>query len=136
MMNIKLLALVLSLLLVFGCVMENKTNANNVINMTKKNDTKKPATETVSREIVVLETNNGLIEIELNREKAPITVENFVKYVKMGFYDGTIFHRVIPRFMIQGGGFNQLKREKPTGAPIKLESANGLKNLKGTVAMA
>ncbi|MBI5223136.1 peptidylprolyl isomerase [Candidatus Micrarchaeota archaeon] len=116
--------------------MENKTNTTDVINMTKKNDTKKSATANATKEIVVLETNKGKIEIELNRAKAPISVENFVKYVKMGFYDGTIFHRVIPGFMIQGGGFNVAKREKTTGAPIKLESNNGLKNFKGTIAMA
>ncbi len=87
-------------------------------------------------EIVVLETNKGIIEIELNRAKAPITVENFLKYVDMKHYDKTIFHRVIKGFMVQCGGFSVDKKEKRTGPPIVLESNNGLKNEKFTVAMA
>lgn len=87
-------------------------------------------------EIVVLETTKGNIGIELNRAKAPATVDNFVKYVKEGFFDGTIFHRVIPDFMIQGGGFTPDGSQKRTRQPIKLESKNGLKNTKGTIAMA
>lgn len=87
-------------------------------------------------ETVVIETSKGTIEIELDREKAPVTVENFVGYVNDGFYDGTVFHRVIPNFMIQGGGFTAEGVQKETNAPIKLESDNGLKNLKGTIAMA
>jgi cyclophilin family peptidyl-prolyl cis-trans isomerase len=85
---------------------------------------------------VVLETSKGTSEFELYREQAPITVENFVAYVNEGFYDGTLFHRVIPGFMVQGGGFTPDGEEKDTRAPIKLESGNGLKNKKGTVAMA
>lgn len=88
------------------------------------------------KEIAVIETSKGTIEIELDRDKAPITVENFVTYVKAGFYDGTIFHRVMDGFMIQGGGFTPEGEEKETNDPIKLESGNGLKNTKGTVAMA
>jgi len=87
-------------------------------------------------EIVVLETTKGNIEIELYRTKAPFTVDNFVKYVKEGFFDGTIFHRVIPGFMIQGGGFAPDGTQKRTSQPVKLESKNGLKNTEGTVAMA
>jgi len=87
-------------------------------------------------EIAVIETNKGTIEIELDRENAPVTVENFVNYVNSGFYDGTVFHRVIPNFMIQGGGFTAEGVQKETNAPIKLESDNGLKNLQGTIAMA
>jgi cyclophilin family peptidyl-prolyl cis-trans isomerase len=87
-------------------------------------------------ESVVLETTKGDIEIELNRGKAPVTVDNFVKYVKEGFYDGTIFHRVIPSFMIQGGGFTPDCTQKKTRQPIRLEAKNGLKNVKGTIAMA
>ena len=87
-------------------------------------------------EIVVLETTKGNIEIPLNRAKAPETVDNFVKYVKEGFLDGTIFHRVIPGFMIQGGGFTPDGTQKKTHQPIRLESKNGLKNTKGTIAMA
>jgi len=87
-------------------------------------------------EIVVLETTKGNIEIELNRAKAPVTVDNFVKYVKEGFFDGTIFHRVMPGFMIQGGGFAPDGTQKKTRQAIHLESKNGLKNTKGTIAMA
>ena len=86
--------------------------------------------------IVVMETSLGPIEIELNPEQAPITVENFVDYTNKGFYDGTIFHRVIPGFMAQGGGFEANMSQKPTSAPIKNESNNGLKNKRGTIAMA
>jgi cyclophilin family peptidyl-prolyl cis-trans isomerase len=87
-------------------------------------------------ETAVLETDRGSIEIELNREKAPKTVENFIGYVKSGFYNGTVFHRVIKGFMVQGGGFTPDGKEKGTLAPISLESGNGLSNLRGTIAMA
>lgn len=85
---------------------------------------------------VVMETSKGTIELELYPDKAPITVANFVEYVKKGHYDGTIFHRVIPKFMIQGGGFTPGMEEKPTGEGIKNEAQNGLKNDRGTIAMA
>jgi cyclophilin family peptidyl-prolyl cis-trans isomerase len=85
---------------------------------------------------VVVETSKGTIEMELYPDKAPVTVENFVKYVKKGQYDGTIFHRVIPDFMIQGGGYTKDMEEKPTDLEIKNEAGNGLKNERGTVAMA
>ena len=85
---------------------------------------------------VLLNTSMGDIVIELNAAKAPKTVENFVQYVKDGHYDGTVFHRVISNFMIQGGGMTPDLKEKPTRAPIPLESQNGLKNDRGTVAMA
>jgi cyclophilin family peptidyl-prolyl cis-trans isomerase len=91
---------------------------------------------TPQKETVVLETTKGNIEIELNSAKAPVTVDNFAKYVKKGFFDGTIFHRVIPGFMIQGGGFTPDGAQKRTRQPIKLESKNGLKNTAGTIAMA
>jgi cyclophilin family peptidyl-prolyl cis-trans isomerase len=87
-------------------------------------------------EIVILETTKGNIEIALNRAKAPVTVDNFVKYMKEGFFDGTIFHRVIPDFMIQGGGFTPDGQQKRPHQTIRLESKNGLKNIKGTIAMA
>ncbi len=87
-------------------------------------------------EKVRLDTSAGEIVLELDREKAPKTVDNFVQYVKAGHYDGTIFHRVIPTFMIQGGGMKPDMNEKPTRAPIPLESGNGLQNLRGSVAMA
>lgn len=85
---------------------------------------------------VKIETNHGDIIIELNEDKAPITVKNFLSYVEDKFYDGTIFHRVIKDFMIQGGGMTADMREKNTKAPITNESANGLKNDRGTIAMA
>jgi cyclophilin family peptidyl-prolyl cis-trans isomerase len=86
--------------------------------------------------VVVMETSKGTIKIELYPDKAPETVANFLRYVDDKFYDGTIFHRVIPRFMIQGGGMTPDMHEKPTGDPIKNESANGLANNRGTIAMA
>jgi cyclophilin family peptidyl-prolyl cis-trans isomerase len=85
---------------------------------------------------VKLETSKGTIVIELDQAKAPITVGNFLEYVKSGFYAETIFHRVIPRFMVQGGGFTQAMQQKPTREPIVNESANGLANKRGTLAMA
>jgi peptidyl-prolyl cis-trans isomerase A (cyclophilin A) len=87
-------------------------------------------------DIVVMETSNGTIEIELNRGRAPITVKNFVQYVEEGFFDGLCFHRIIKRFMIQGGGFTSAGEHKDTRAPIQIESRNGLKNERGTIAMA
>ena len=85
---------------------------------------------------VKLATSAGDIVIELNQEKAPKSVDNFIQYVKAGHYDGTIFHRVIENFMIQGGGMKPDMSEKATRAPIPLESRNGLANLRGTLAMA
>lgn len=78
----------------------------------------------------------GAIVVELFPDKAPLTVENFLQYVKGGHYDGTLFHRVIPGFMIQGGGFTADFTQKPTRAPVRNEAANGLKNTAGTLAMA
>jgi peptidyl-prolyl cis-trans isomerase B (cyclophilin B) len=85
---------------------------------------------------VELVTSLGTIQLELDAAKAPRTVANFVDYVKSGFYDGTIFHRVIATFMIQGGGFDTKLKKKPTRAPIQNEANNGLKNDRGTIAMA
>jgi peptidyl-prolyl cis-trans isomerase B (cyclophilin B) len=85
---------------------------------------------------VALRTSAGDIVLELDSAKAPKTVENFVNYVKAGHYDGTIFHRVIKDFMIQGGGFDSKMGQKPTQAPIKNEANNGLKNVRGSIAMA
>ena len=84
----------------------------------------------------ILETTMGTITLALDDEKAPATVANFVQYVKDGHYDGTIFHRVIDGFMIQGGGFTKDMVQKDTQAPIRNEAANGLKNARGTLAMA
>ena len=88
--------------------------------------------------MVVLSTSLGDIKIELYQDKAPVTVQNFLEYVKAGYYDGTIFHRVIPGFMVQGGGMTDDMRDKREGqrAAIKNESSNGLKNDTGTLAMA
>jgi peptidyl-prolyl cis-trans isomerase B (cyclophilin B) len=85
---------------------------------------------------VTLDTTHGNIVIELNEEKAPETVKNFLSYVNDGFYDGTIFHRVIPNFMIQGGGFLPGMTQKNTEEPVKNEADNGLPNDRGTIAMA
>ena len=85
---------------------------------------------------VILTTNHGTIKLELDAEKAPKTVENFLSYVKSGHYDGTIFHRVIDGFMIQGGGFEPGMKQKPTNDPVENEAKNGLKNEPYTVAMA
>lgn len=85
---------------------------------------------------VELKTSLGAVVIELYPENAPKTVENFVQYVKSGFYDGTIFHRVIPGFMVQGGGFTPNFQQKPTRPAIRNEAGNGLRNAVGTVAMA
>jgi peptidyl-prolyl cis-trans isomerase A (cyclophilin A) len=85
---------------------------------------------------VLLHTSNGDIELELDGDKAPISTKNFLAYVDKGFYTNTIFHRVIPNFMIQGGGFTQQMQEKDTNPPIKNEASNGLENLRGTIAMA
>lgn len=86
--------------------------------------------------VVVFKTNHGNIEVELYEDKAPISVKNFLEYVDAKHYDGTIFHRVIDNFMIQGGGFDSAMKEKTTRAPIKNEASNGLKNTVGTLAMA
>jgi len=86
--------------------------------------------------LVRLETTKGNIDIELNRAKAPISVDNFLNYLDKGHYNGTIFHRVIPNFMVQGGGFDETMTQKPTGKPIKNEWENGLSNVRGSLAMA
>ena len=90
----------------------------------------------VAAPVVEMQTSMGTIVIELDAEKSPITVKNFVKYAEDGFYTGTIFHRVIDGFMIQGGGFTKDMGEKPTNGPIANEAKNGLKNERGTIAMA
>ena len=114
-----ILAAVVGFLPVTGYSQDNPSNAKGA-NMVK----------------VTMETSKGVITLELDSEKAPVSVENFVKYAKAGHYDGTVFHRVIPGFMIQGGGFDTDMKQKDTNPPIKIEADNGLKNTKGTVAMA
>jgi len=85
---------------------------------------------------VAIKTSMGVIVLELDRKRAPVTVENFLQYAKDGFYNGTLFHRVIPDFMIQGGGMEPGMKKKPTRDPIRNEATNGLKNKTGTIAMA
>lgn len=99
-------------------------------------DKKVEKVEVKKNPVVIMQTSHGEIEIELNAEKAPNSVANFLTYVDEGFYNGTIFHRVINNFMIQGGGFDEKMNQKKTHAPIKNEAANGLLNEIGTVAMA
>jgi peptidyl-prolyl cis-trans isomerase A (cyclophilin A) len=86
--------------------------------------------------VVEMDTTMGVIKIELLTAKAPITTKNFIDYCNSGFYTGTIFHRVVPKFVIQGGGYTTTMARKPTQPPIKNESDNGLKNLRGTLSMA
>ena len=86
--------------------------------------------------VVVLETSLGDIVIELRQDRAPVSVQNFLAYAKSGHYDGTIFHRVLKGFMIQGGGYTPDMESKPTRPPIRNEATNGLRNMRGTVAMA
>jgi peptidyl-prolyl cis-trans isomerase B (cyclophilin B) len=105
--------------------MQSSHSSTQNINLTKGNKT-----------MVKLHTNHGVITLQLDAEKAPITVKNFLEYVNSGFYNGTIFHRVISNFMIQGGGFEPGMKQKKTNAPIQNEAANGLKNDKYTIAMA
>ena len=85
---------------------------------------------------VVLTTSFGDVEIELNQDKAPVSTQNFLKYVDSSFYNNTIFHRVIPGFMVQGGGFTAQMQQKSTNDPIKNEASNGLHNVRGTLSMA
>ncbi|APS31725.1 peptidylprolyl isomerase A [Pectobacterium brasiliense] len=92
------------------------------------------ASDTTTR--VLLTTSAGNIELSLDNQKAPVSVKNFVEYVNNGFYNGTTFHRVIPGFMVQGGGFSGEMSQKATNAPIKNEADNGLRNQRGTIAMA
>jgi cyclophilin family peptidyl-prolyl cis-trans isomerase len=92
--------------------------------------------EDAKNPVVVLDTSMGTIKIELLADKSPITVKNFLQYVDSKHFDGTVFHRVIPNFMIQGGGMEPGLKEKPTKDPIQNEAGNGLSNTRGTIAMA
>jgi len=124
------LALSLSTILFAGlvsCAKEPPTPASDVKQEPKK---------IKENPMVTIKTSKGDIKVELYQDKAPITVSNFLAYVDDGHYDGTIFHRVIENFMIQGGGFTKDFVQKPTKAPIKNEATNGLKNERGTLAMA
>jgi cyclophilin family peptidyl-prolyl cis-trans isomerase len=95
-----------------------------------------PATPAPGNPTVLMSTSLGDITLELYQDRAPVSVQNFLQYVKEGFYPGTVFHRVIPGFMIQGGGFTTELVEKPTHPPIRNEATNGLSNIRGTLAMA
>jgi peptidyl-prolyl cis-trans isomerase A (cyclophilin A) len=95
-----------------------------------------PATGERGNPVVLIQTSKGTFKVELEAERAPLTVKNFLAYADEGFYDGTIFHRVIDGFMIQGGGFAGDMTQKPTKAPIKNEASSGLLNKRGTLAMA
>lgn len=102
----------------------------------------KPAPRPAARQVrstgpsVLFETSEGSFSVQLNLRRAPLTVRNFLEYVDSGHYNGTVFHRVIPGFMAQGGGFDKDLTEKPTGNPVPNESGNGLSNRRGTIAMA
>lgn len=96
----------------------------------------KPSSGTRERPMVIFSTTLGEVTIELYSDKAPVTVENFLAYVDSQFYDGTIFHRIVPGFVIQGGGFTEQMVQKTTRSPIKNEADNGLKNEQGTLSMA
>jgi len=96
---------------------------------------KKPAAE-AKYPVVVMETSMGTIKVQVLSDRAPVTAKNFLDYVNSGFLDNTIFHRVVPGFVIQGGGYLENMAPKPTQPPIKNESKNGLKNLRGTLSMA
>lgn len=116
---------------------EKIKNSKNTVKAELKKDEKKSVGTTKGKEMfVVFETTLGSFKVKLNSEKAPKSVENFLKYVDEGFFNGTIFHRVIPGFMIQGGGFTSALSQKTTHEPIKNEANNGLLNKRGTLAMA
>jgi peptidyl-prolyl cis-trans isomerase B (cyclophilin B) len=102
--------------------------------VTETHDT--PQTNDTDLPVILLETSLGTLTVELAADKAPETTANFLRYVDEGLYEGTIFHRVIPGFMIQGGGFTPQMEQRPTGQPIQNEAANGLRNKRGTLAMA
>ncbi len=99
-------------------------------------NTTAPTTQIEENPTVILHTNFGIIELELFADKAPKSVENFIAYAQAGHYDNTLFHRVIPNFMIQGGGFDLDFQQKPTNEPVVNEADNGLSNTRGTLAMA
>ena len=130
-------AVVLALCLIFALIAfpgeghphsDPEHNKNTSADSSGKKERRKP--------MVLITTSQGDIKLELYEEEAPITVANFLSYVEEGFFDGTIFHRVINNFMIQGGGFSADMKQKPTKAPIKNEADNGLKNDRGTIVMA
>lgn len=128
-----LVAVFVPAMLVTAACKQKDNSAQNAAQSTPAGDT----SETQGgNPVVIISTSKGDIKVELFKNEAPVTVENFLSYANDGFYDGTIFHRVIPNFMVQGGGFTPDFAQKPTKAPIKNEANNGLKNDRGTLAMA
>ena len=132
--NQLLIAFVSFFLLLGGCNAQESSTQSKAVKETKTET--KTGAKMSANPIVKIETNKGTITLELDAEKAPNSSANFVSYVESGFYDGLIFHRVIPGFMVQGGGMTPDMSEKPNNAPIKNEANNGLKNDRGTIAMA
>jgi peptidyl-prolyl cis-trans isomerase A (cyclophilin A) len=128
-----LFLMVFSILLAFACL-DKKTDKKDV--QIPKRVVDMDSLSSPSNPEVVVKTNKGDFYIELYEKEAPITVQNFLNYVDGKFYDKTIFHRVISNFMIQGGGFTKDMNQKPAAAPIKNEADNGLRNVRGTIAMA
>lgn len=126
------------LLLILSCTKaKQKTKLEKVDKPIEVEEVKEIPSEKFEKDIVLMHTNYGDIKLKLFRDKAPITVENFLSYAREKFYDGLIFHRVISTFMIQGGGFDQNYEYKtPTHPPIENEATNGLSNVRGTIAMA
>ena len=134
--TLKIILAVLLTVSLVGCKPKSQTEQTGAVT-TSNQPPKEPIEEKpMSNTQVRLTTNYGDIVIELDADKAPITTANFLNYVEQGFYDGTIFHRVITGFMIQGGGFTPDMKQKKTNPPIKNEASNGLKNKRGTIAMA
>lgn len=128
--------IILSIILLIGIISEatvRESTDDNSIEISVNDLLEKDSSEIV---LVLMETSLGDITLELDSKNAPITVENFISYIEDDFYSGTVFHRVIDGFMVQGGGFNQNQTQKETKSPILLESYNGLSNTRGTIAMA
>jgi len=137
--KLSLFVMVINLVLICGCAKEEpQTEEAPVVQERIETIDIEPEKNVVENKNpkVKLETSMGDIVIELNAEAAPVTVKNFLEYVEGGFFDGLLFHRVISDFMIQGGGFTADLQRKQTKAPIKNEASNGLKNDRGTIAMA
>lgn len=128
--------IIVSIILLIGIISEatvRESTDDNSIEISVNDLLEKDSSEIV---LVLMETSLGDITLELDSKNAPITVENFISYIEDDFYSGTVFHRVIDGFMVQGGGFNQNQTQKETKSPILLESYNGLSNTRGTIAMA
>ena len=123
-------------MLAWGAAADEETAAADANNETIQAMEQQETTNMSEETKVVIKTSKGDITVKLDPEKAPMTVQNFLEYVDSGFYAGTIFHRVINGFMIQGGGLDRQMRQKETRKPIQNEAANGLKNKRGTIAMA